>query len=176
MSYPLNKLRFIEKSETPQGFAVLAPISGEVRPPQTANQAIINSTMLGEGVLIEVAGNRIVAPFDGVVSEMPSSCHRIQLKAQNGIKLVILLADGIDRLMGKGFNPQVKENQKVSKGQPLVTFNLQQLHRLRNPCHCGVFVTNPEQVGYLFCSAKKVTAGEDVLLTLTAKQKTVKEV
>jgi phosphotransferase system IIA component len=171
LSYPLNKLRFVEKSQTPQGFSILAPVTGAVYLSESIDQQVINATLLGEGVIVQLTGNKIVAPFDGVVSELPGSCHRIQLTANNGIKLVIAMANDIIQLMGLGLEPQVKEKQKVVAGQPLLNLNLQQLQRISNPCYCGIFVTNAEQLGYIYCSAKKVTAAEDVLLTLTAKQK-----
>ena len=172
VSYPLNKLRCIEKSETPPGFAIIAPVSGDVHPLQVIDQPLISCGILGEGVAIEMAGNKIVAPFDALVTELPGSCHRIQLKATNGIKVLMVLTGQTSQLMGLGFNRLVREKQTVTKGQTLLTFNLQQLHKLDNPSYCAVFVANAEQVGHLVYSAKKVTVAEDVLLTVMAKKKT----
>ncbi len=171
MSYPLNKLRSIEKSETPPGFAIIAPVSGDVHPLEVVGQPMFSSGILGEGVAIEMAGNKIVAPFDGLITQLPGSCGRIQLKATNGIKVLMVLAGQTDQLMGLGFNQLVGEKQTVIKGQTLLTFNLQQLHKLNNPTYCAVFVANAEQVGHIVYSAKKVTAAEDVLLTVMAKKK-----
>lgn len=171
MSYLANKLRLVEKAKMPKGFAVLAPISGSIHPITVIDQPLFNSGVLGEGLAIEMAGNKIVAPFDGIVTELPGTCHRIQLKAKNGIKLMILLAVEAELLMGAGFTRLVSEQQTVTKGQPLLNFNLQQLQRLSHPCYCGLFITNAEQIGNLYCSSQKVTAGEDVLLTITARKK-----
>lgn len=169
MNDSLSKLCFVEKSQTPQGFYVTAVLSGDIHPLSTASQQLISQGILGEGVLIEVSGHKMVAPFDGVITEFPGSCHRIQLKSNNGIKLTIVFDNFIDRALGLGFTPLVTQGQKVARAQPMLNFNLQQLHKLSQPCYCAVLVNNAEQLGQLYCNNKKVTAGEDILLTLTAK-------
>lgn len=84
---------------------------------------------------------------------------------------MIQLPQQIDQLMGQGFRPQVTTRQSVTAGQPLLGFNLQLLQQLCNPCYGAVIITNAKQLGPLFTSVKRVTAGEDVLLTILAKKK-----
>lgn len=176
MSYPSSQLRFIDIAQTPKGFSLLAPLSGEILPLNVLLQPLLNHGLSGEGVAIHLSANKLLAPFDGVVSELPASCHRIQLTANNGIKLLIALPPSTRQLMGQGFNRQVTEQQNISKGQTLFTFNLQQLQQLHEqqypgqPCYAAVLITNSDKVGQLFASKRKVTAGEDVLLTVLGKK------
>lgn len=121
---------------------------------------------------IELNGNKLLAPFDGTVTEFSATAHRIQLKASNGITLLIVMPEHSRELMGEGFTRLVAAGQSISKGQPLLNFNLQLLQqnlKVDTPCYLAVMITNAEKLGLLFSAAKKVTAGEDVLLTITAK-------
>jgi phosphotransferase system IIA component len=170
VSYPSTQCRFIAINQIPKGFSLLAPLSGEVHPLAVINQPLTNNSLLGEGVAIELQGNKLVAPFDGIVTELPVTGHRIQLKASNGIKLLISLPQSSEPLSTLSIKLRVQEQQTISKGQPLLNFNLQQLQQLNTPCYAAVIITNAEKLGQLFTSAKKVTAGEDVLLTVLGKK------
>ena len=183
MTYPSDQLQFIDISQMPKGFSLLAPLSGDIYPlnqlngqlsgqlsEQLCKQPLISKGILGEGLAIEMVGNKLLAPFDGIVTELSPTCQRIQLKASNGVKLLIMLPTQTSQLMGKGFSRQVQEQQTIRQGQLLLTFNLQQLQQLVSPCYAAVVITNAEKLGNILTSVKKVTAGEDVLFTVTAKR------
>lgn len=169
MSSPWPKTLFIEKSQRPKGFTVLAPVTGEVYPLAQSSQPMIANGIIGEGVLLNLSGNKIVAPFDGVITELPATLHRFQIKAKSGIKVMVLMPQHTDKFHGQGFLPQVKAGQAVRMGQLIANFNPQKTQSLDNQ-ECAVVVTNPELLGHIYSANKKVTAGEDVLLTITAKK------
>ena len=172
MSYPVNKLHHIDKSQLPAGFHILSPVNGILTPISQLSNTIINSGCLGEGVAIAITGNKLHAPFDGVVTQMPATGERIVLQATNGIKLVLLFAHNNQQLMGKGFNAKVTSNSPIKKGQVIATFNLQQLQQLspQGPHYLAAMIVNAELVGNIYHCNHKLSGGEDILLTVTAKK------
>lgn len=170
MTNPCSKLQFVDKSQTPKGFVVIAPVSGDIQSLNESDMPLLSSGVLGEGVLINLSGNKIVCPFDGVVTQIPPTLQQIQIKAKSGIKLLIVMPQGCGENHGHGFLPQVKTGQAVRAGQLLAHFNPQQMQSLPNQ-QTAVVITNAELLGGLYCSNKRVTAGEDILLTITAAKK-----
>ncbi len=166
MNANLAQLKFADKSQAPQGFSVLAPASGDVQPLSEAHLPLLRNGIAGEGVIINLTGNRLTAPFDGTVTELPATLHRIQLKASNGLRLLIMLPHGTEQFFGKGILPQVKLGQTVKMGQLLAQFDPQMQQSLPHR-QCAIVLTNPELVGDIYCCVKRVTAAEDVLLTIT---------
>jgi phosphotransferase system IIA component len=75
--------------------------------------------------------------------------------------------------MGEGYSPKVNQGQTVRKGQLLASFNLQkrQEQNQHNPYQGVILVTNAELLGPIYYANDNVTAGEDILLTITAKSK-----
>lgn len=173
MSYPVNKLHLVDTSQLPVGFAIKAPASGVISEVSTLSNAIINSGCLGEGLAIALTGNKLIAPFDGVVTQMPNSGQRIVIKAKNGLKVILLFAHQNEQLMGEGFHAKVKNNTPVKAGQLIANFNLQALAQLstNTPHYLAVMVVNAELVGDIYYSHQKVTESEDTLMTVTAKKR-----
>ena len=150
---------------------LLAPASGEVQPIDNQAPDIFSCGMLGEGVAIALTGNKITSPIKGIVTQVPGSAHRILLKADNGLKIAIMLPPANQQLMGLGVKLNVQAGQKIQPGQQLAQFNLQQLQR-HNPAEVQklyLFITNAELIGKVVASQQKVTAAEDIVLTVTAK-------
>lgn len=168
MSLQSGQLGFVDKSQVPQGFNIIAPLSGDVKPLTDCHNPILKNGVLGQGVALAITGNKILAPFNGIVSELPGTVHRIQFKAANGIKLMIMLPEQCAQHNGVGFKVMVKANESVKAGQLIANFNPQLLQSLDDQLG-AVVLTNPEAIGPIYCSVNKVTAGEDVLLTVTPK-------
>ena len=172
MSYSVDKLRFVDTSQLPAGFVLLAPASGVVCEISALSNHIIKSGCLGEGLAIALTGNKLYAPFDGTVTQIPDTGHRIVLKAKNGLKVILLFAHDNEQLMGEGFHPKVRNNTKVQAGQLIASFNLQAYSKLtpHTPHYLALMIVNSELVGDIYYSHQKVTEAEDILLTVTAKK------
>ena len=173
MSYPVNKLHLVDTSQLPSGFAIKAPANGVISEVSNLPNTIINSGCLGEGLAIALTGNKLLAPFDGIVTQMPSTGHRIVLKAKNGLKVILLFAHKNEQLMGEGFHPKVKNNTAVKAGQLIANFNLQAFTKLtpNTPHYLAVMIVNAELVGDIYYSLQKVTEFEDTLMTVTPKKR-----
>lgn len=173
MSYPVNKMHLVDTSELPTGFVIKAPASGIVSEVSSLSNAVINSGCLGEGLAIALSGNKLLAPFDGVVTQMPYTGHRIVLKAKNGLKVILLFAHQNKQFVGEGFHAKVKDNTPVKAGQLIANINLQAFNKLapNTPHYLAVMIVNAELVGDIYYSHQKVTEFDDILMTVTAKKR-----
>ena len=80
-----------------------------------------------EAISTAVSKDEVYAPCDGTITVCFPTGHAIGLKSKNGTE--ILMHVGIDtvNLQGKYFDPQIKVNEEVKKGQLLLTFDLDKI-------------------------------------------------
>lgn len=101
--------------------------------------------MLGDGVAVDPTGDCLHAPCDGTVISVHASRHAVTLRADEGAE--ILMHIGIDTvaLGGAGFRTHVSEGQRVLRGDPLVSFDLDALLPQARAVVTPILLTNPEQ-------------------------------
>ncbi len=165
-----SNLFFTTPDETPPGVVITAPISGEVLPIEDHTEALFSNRTLGEGVVLKITGNQIIAPFDGSVLELPTTGHRIQLVSDNGIRLLITMGSHCNELMGQGFKLNVRQGQAIKQGQLLLQFDIRLLQSVNPALECPVIITNSEKLGQIYVSRRRITQGEDPLFTLIKKK------
>ena len=104
------------------------------------------SGVLGEGVGITPEEEEIYAPFDGTVTTLAESKHAIGLTGPGGMELLIHV--GVDTVMmnGDGFEPRVKEGDKVTCGQPLMHFDRKKIKAAGHPDVVVVLMTNSDDL------------------------------
>lgn len=100
---------------------------------------------LGDGVAIDPTGDTLYAPCDGEVVSVAASKHAVALRADNGAE--ILLHVGIDTvaLGGNGFDALVQPGARVSRGQPLLKFDLDVLARGAKSLITPLLITNGDR-------------------------------
>jgi phosphocarrier protein FPr/phosphocarrier protein len=100
---------------------------------------------LGHGVAIDPTGDTLCAPCDGEIVSVAASRHAVALRAENGAE--ILLHVGIDTvaLGGNGFEALVQPGARVSRGQPLLKFDLDVLARGAKSLMTPMLITNGDR-------------------------------
>ena len=88
-------------------------------PDQTFAQGI-----LGLGAAIEPTEGKVVAPGDGKVETLFDTFHAVGLTLDNGKELLIHVGINTVELKGEGFKAYVSEGDRVTKGQTLITFDM----------------------------------------------------
>ncbi|MBU1436805.1 MAG: PTS glucose transporter subunit IIA [Gammaproteobacteria bacterium] len=124
MPAPFGNLHLVHSLPTQSGLLIPSPLSGLVLPIEQANEALIAAGLVGEGVLIQLQGNRLLAPFDGSCQRLDQAGQHIMLRQQNGLRLDIHFPEQCLTHHGKGFDWQIAENAKITKGQCLLQFDL----------------------------------------------------
>ncbi len=100
---------------------------------------------LGDGVAIDPTGDTLHAPCDGEIVSVAATKHAVALRAENGAE--ILLHVGIDTvaLSGEGFDALVRPGAWVSRGQPLLKFDLDVLARRAKSLITPMLITNGDR-------------------------------
>ena len=149
---------------------VIAPLSGVLVPLETVPDPVFAQKMVGDGVSLDPTSGTLLAPVDGVVTQIHSANHAVTLTTPEGIE--ILLHIGIDTVMlkGEGFFPHVKQGDEVKCGQPLIDFDIDLVARKARSLLTQILVANVEKVARLVPAEGFVEAGEGVAMTLEIGQ------
>lgn len=123
---------------------LLAPLSGTVRPITEMPDPVFSSKAMGDGLAIEPAAgaDTVVAPADATVAAtMPGSNHAIGLVLDDGMELLVHVGVDTVEMGGDGFACLVDQGQRVSAGQPLMTFSAEKIRAAGHPTAVAFVVT-----------------------------------
>ncbi|KRM78895.1 pts, eiia [Lapidilactobacillus dextrinicus DSM 20335] len=115
----------LKKKKTTK-FEVVAPINGECIPLDKVPDQVFSTKMMGDGfaVIPEENAHQVVAPITGTVVALPDSKHAVGIAADiQGIQVLVHIGLDTVKLQGTGFTPQVKIDQKITAGTPIVAFD-----------------------------------------------------
>ena len=111
--------------------AILAPVAGHVVALEAdlggasgmTKIAAFSQGMLGCGLGIRAEGDVAFAPVTGTVVADVKTKHALLIRAENGAE--VLLHVGLDsvRLRGAGFRTFVRKGDRVSAGEPVMSFD-----------------------------------------------------
>lgn len=161
-----------EKEEEDNPFSaqrlVCSPMTGQMKPLNSIDDAVFSSGMVGPGVVVEPSEGRVVAPFNGKVVTVAPTGHAVGLVSDRG-EIELLIHVGIDtvRLNGEGFKALVKEDDKVKRGQPLIDFDISLIKERGYNTETPIVVTNWENYKLIQPFAMgKVEYGQELICVL----------
>lgn len=92
--------------------------------------------------MIEPTEGELVAPVDGVVSVLFPTKHAIGLVSDEGLELLMHIGMDTVNLDGDGFTAHVKQGDRVSVGDALISFDMAAIQAASYPVVTPVIVTN----------------------------------
>ncbi len=109
------------------GLTLTAPADGETVPMNQIPDIMFSSGVIGNCIGIIPENGHILAPCDGVVSEIADTGNSLTFRNDDGSEILLLV--GIDTfiLNGDGFCPLVKEGDKVTAGQKVMEADLERI-------------------------------------------------
>ena len=109
-------------NKTPDGAAneIVAVADGRLLPMEQVPDPVFSEKMLGDGVAIDLSGNAVVAPADGVVSMIFPTLHAFGLTMDNGIEILVHIGLDTVALNGRGFKSGIKQGTPVKKGDLII--------------------------------------------------------
>lgn len=145
---------------------VYAPCDGTVKPLSEVNDDVFSQEIMGKGIAIEPSTGNLYAPCDGTITVCFPTGHAIGLKSKNGTE--ILMHVGIDtvNLQGKYFDPQIKVNDEVKKGQLLLTFDLEKIKEAGYDTTTPVIITNSKDFNSIQIENQSTTQHGNKLISL----------
>ncbi|MBM7642103.1 sucrose-specific PTS transporter subunit IIBC [Streptococcus loxodontisalivarius] len=102
---------------------IVSPLDGEAVELTSVNDPVFASEAMGKGIAVKPSGDTVYSPVDGTVQIAFETGHAYGIKSDNGAEILIHIGIDTVSLDGKGFNQQVKAEQKVKAGDVLGTFD-----------------------------------------------------
>jgi len=148
---------------------ILSPLSGQTWPLERIPDPVFAQKLVGDGVSIDPTDAVLLAGCDGEVVSLPATGHAVTLRTREGIE--VLMHVGIDTvtMKGAGFHPRVKPGDTVHAGDPLIAFDLDFLATHTKSLLTQVVIANSDRVVSCERAGGCVSAGKDILLTVTLK-------
>ncbi|MDO4634062.1 MAG: beta-glucoside-specific PTS transporter subunit IIABC [Eubacteriales bacterium] len=153
-----------EKKSLVEKLEIAAPMSGKVVALSEVPDQVFASGALGAGAAIIPEDGKVYAPFDGVISATMDTGHAVGITGTNGVDILIHVGLDTVSLEGEPFKYAVKEGEKVSKGQLLLTADLDMIRAKGFEIHTPVIVTNTDDyMSVKKTDAQKVKTGEQLI-------------
>ncbi|MFS7237125.1 PTS beta-glucoside transporter subunit IIABC [Carnobacterium divergens] len=146
---------------------ITSPVKGTVASLSTSKDDAFSSGALGKGVVISPENGKVVAPFDGTVMTVFPTKHAIGLISDNGMELLIHIGLDTVQLEGKYFETFVKQGDKVTRGQTLVTFDKEAIEVAGFSTEIPVIITNSDDyLDILEPQQKEINLNDDLITAL----------
>ena len=146
------------------GQTVFSPLTGELKSLKDVNDPTFSEEILGKGIAILPKEGIVYAPFDGVVSALFDTKHAIGLTDDQGMELLIHVGLETVNLGGTHFEVHISQGDLVKKGDPLVTFDLQEIQKTHDVI-TPVLITNADDFSEIVVQKEfgPVKAGDAIL-------------
>lgn len=162
---------FPEKSKSPESpentikISVSSPLEGAAIPLSEVRDEVFAGGIVGKGAAVVPEKGEVKAPEDCVVESIFDTGHAIGLKLECGAELLIHIGLDTVELNGKYFNVHVKQGDKVTRGNLLVSFDIEGIKEAGYDVTTPIIVSNTAD--YLDVLAQKEgKAGENLITIL----------
>ncbi|PRS07250.1 beta-glucoside-specific PTS transporter subunit IIABC [Bacillus halotolerans] len=136
------------------GEIIHSPIKGEVKALSEVNDGVFSAGIMGKGFAIDPEEGEVVSPVNGSVTTVFKTKHAIGITSDQGAEILIHIGLDTVKLEGQWFTSHVKEGDKVAPGDPLVSFDLEQIKAAGYDVITPVIVTNTDR--YSFSPVKEI--------------------
>src|SRR6188768_3192873 len=150
-----------------QRIKVLSPLSGQAWPLERIPDPVFAQKMVGDGLSIDPSDALLLAACDGQIVSIHAAGHAVTLLTPEGLELLMHIGIDTVALKGQGFKPRVKAGDRVKAGAPLIEFDMDFLATRAKSLLTQVVITNSDRVTHWQRASGAVTAGRDMLLTVT---------
>jgi PTS system beta-glucosides-specific IIC component len=106
-----------------------APVKGQLEDISKVADPTFASGVMGKGIAIVPSEGKIFAPEDGVVTAIFDTHHAIGLHLNNDADVLIHVGIDTVEMKGKGFKQLVQKGDKVTAGQELLDFNIDEIKK-----------------------------------------------
>lgn len=123
-----------------------SPVSGNIIAIEAVHDQTFAQKMLGDGFAIEPSDGVVKAIADGTIVFICETGHAIGMKTDSGREILIHIGIDTVTMKGDGFEPMVKNGQKVKKGDVLVRADLKKIQEAGLDATVIVIFSSGEQV------------------------------
>ncbi|MDO4974237.1 MAG: glucose PTS transporter subunit IIA [Eubacteriales bacterium] len=120
---PLQAGRWSTRAALP----LTAPVGGETVPMKQIPDVIFSSGVIGSCIGIMPETGHILAPCDGVVTEVADTNHALTFRTADGMDILLLVGLDTFKLNSDGLCPLVAEGETVTRGQAVIDADLDRI-------------------------------------------------
>ena len=119
-------------------------VKGEVISLNEVKDQAFSTGALGKGIAIKPTGTHLYSPVDGEITVVFPTNHAIGIQSQDGIEILIHIGIDTVELEGKYFNLNIKQGDKIQRGQLLGTVDFDKIQEAGYDTSTIVVVTNTD--------------------------------
>ncbi|MEV5612659.1 glucose PTS transporter subunit IIA [Streptomyces sp. NPDC052225] len=135
-----------EAVTTVKDIEIAAPVAGRVVSLDEVPDPVFSSRALGEGVGIEPADGRIVAPVAGELVTVVETGHAFGIRTEDGVEVLVHVGIDTVQMKGEGFDVRVESGQKVAVGDLLAEVDLDAVRAAEHPTVTLMTVPNTAEL------------------------------
>ncbi|MDX7986032.1 PTS glucose transporter subunit IIA [Xenorhabdus sp. 12] len=164
----LDKLKSLvsDDKKNSGSIEIIAPLSGEIVNIEDVPDVVFAEKIVGDGIAIKPAGNKIVAPVDGTIGKIFETNHAFSIESDSGIELFVHFGIDTVELKGEGFKRIAEEGQRVQKGDLVLEFDLAFLEERAKSTLTPVVISNMDEIKELSKVNGSVVVGESVIMRI----------
>ncbi|MCP3697925.1 MAG: PTS glucose transporter subunit IIA [Aliivibrio sp.] len=161
------KSAFSSESTAAGAIDIIAPLSGEIVNIEDVPDVVFAEKIVGDGIAIKPAGNKMVAPVNGTIGKIFETNHAFSIESNDGIELFVHFGIDTVELKGQGFTRIAEEGQEVKAGDTVIEFDLAYLEEHAKSTLTPVVISNMDEIKELTKLTGAVTVGESPVLKVT---------
>ncbi len=131
-----------------------SPVEGRVKPLSELEDDTFAKELIGKGIAISPVSDDIYSPVNGVITSLFPTKHAIGIQADNGLEILIHVGIDTVNLNGECFESNIKQGDKISKGQKILTFNREEIQNKGYSTDVIVVITNSNNYLDVFPNTK----------------------
>ena len=145
---------------------IYSPLTGKVVSLSEVNDPVFSQEMMGKGAAVIPRVGRVVAPCDGEVVSVFRTLHAVTIKALNGAEIIIHVGLETVALDGQYYESHVKDGARVTKGDLLLTFDVEKIKDAGYDVVTPVVITNTASYQKVDKTKKEEVSDGDLLINL----------
>ena len=103
---------------------ISSPVNGTAADLSETPDEAFAGRMMGDGAMVIPEDGMVFAPENGEVCFIFNTKHAIGFQTESGVTMLLHIGIDTVKLDGKGFEPLVKEGDKVKKGDPMMKVDM----------------------------------------------------
>jgi|GEM_PF-966522 len=149
-----------------KGLVIQSPASGLALPLSEAPEPAAAAGYFGDGVLMQLQANQLVAPFSGLCHRQDQAGQQLRFHHANGLQLDIHFPPQCLNQHGRGFDWLVAEKATVQAGQPVLCVDSALLSQWVQPLYCLITLKQHARFSTIWYRSCYHQAGQDPLFLI----------
>lgn len=139
---------------------LVAPISGTILSLKDVPDLVISEKLVGDGIAIIPSSDKLLAPFDGMITRVLASNNAFAIRSDNNIEVYVTFGIGTNNFTGEGFTSNVSLGDKVKKGDPVINIDLNVATKdLESTATSMIVINSSADIAKVIGTSGKVQAG-----------------